>query len=184
MWYASTVATPASDPIVTSAEAKLHAKIEDDADDSEVDLLLAAAAAHIEKYCGARFMAQTLTLKCDAFADFARLPDGPIASISSITYLDTDGATQTLSGTVYELRANGYEAAIVLKYNQVWPFVRPGSQITVTAVAGAASAPADVKAAALLLFGHLYKNREAVGEALEAVPMGVDALLSNHRRGV
>ena len=184
MWYGATIATPASDKIVTDAEAKAHLRVDHEDENSLIGALRDAACNHVELYCGVRFNTQTLTLKCDAFSDFARLPEGPIASISSISYLDTDGASQTLAGTVYELRANGYESAIVLKYNQAWPFIRPGSQITVTAVAGAAAAPADVKAATLLLIGHLYQNREAAAEALAVLPMGVDALLANHRRGV
>jgi uncharacterized phiE125 gp8 family phage protein len=182
MWYGATIATPATDPIVTDVEAKAQLRVDHSDEDTLIGSIRQAACAHVELYCGVRFNSQTLTLKCDAFADFARLPEGPIASITSITYVDVDGATQTLATSVYELRADGYEAAIVLKFNQSWPTPRVGSQITVTAVAGAAAAPADVKAATLLLIGHLYANREAAGEALAVIPMGVDALLANHRR--
>lgn len=186
MWYAATITTPAAAEPVSLAEAKAHVRVDHSDDDTLLGVVIAAARAHIEKYCGQRFAGQTLTAKCDDFADFARLEDGPINSITSVVYLDENGDSQTLSTDVYELRVDGIEAAIVLKYNQTWPVIRLGSQITVVMAAGHASAPADVKAAMLLLIGHLYEHREAVamGETLAVLPMGVDALLCNHRRGV
>jgi hypothetical protein len=49
-------------------------------------------------------------------------------------------------------------------------------------VATAAPVPASVKHAALLLIGHFYNNREAVGtEKLRALPMAVDMLIAPHR---
>lgn len=184
MWYAATITTPASAEPVSLAEAKAHLRVDHTDEDTPIGVVIAAARAHIEKYCGQRFAGQTLTAKCDSFSDFARLEDGPINSITSVVYLDENGDSQTLSTDVYELRADGIEASIVLKYEQTWPAIRLGSQITVVMVAGHSSAPADVKAAMLLLIGHLYANRESVAEPLAVLPMGVDALLCNHRRGV
>jgi uncharacterized phiE125 gp8 family phage protein len=186
MWYTATVSAAAASEPVTSSEAKAHLRVDHSDEDTKIAALIAAASRHVEKYCGVRFITQTIVMKCDSFDDFSRLADGPVASITSITYLDSDGATQTLSTDVYELRLDGYEAAIILKYSQSWPTTRLGSQITVTAVVGAAAAPDDVKAAILLLIGTLYDNRAGVtvGEMPAVLPMGVDALLCNHRRGV
>jgi hypothetical protein len=108
--------------------------------------------------------------------------------VTSIEYVNTAGTTQTLSTDVYELRAEGIEAAIVRKYNQVWPAIRPGSRITLTAVVGYATVPDDVKHAMLLLIGALFENREqtVIGVSVASLPgsVNVDAFLANHRRGV
>lgn len=184
MWYPATITTAATGEPVSDAEAKAQAVI-DFADDNDlVTRLIKAARAHVERYCGVRFATQTVSVACDQFADMCRFPEAPATSITSIKYFDTDGAEQTLAASVYELRADGLEPSIALKYGQSWPAIRPGSRITVVAVVGYAAAPDDVKHAILLLIGHWYLTREAVsvGSTVATVPMGVDALLCNHRR--
>ena len=96
----------------------------------------------------------------------------------AITYVDTDGATQTLSTDVYELRANGLEASIVLKYNQSWPSIQPGSRITVTATLGAAAPEAVVQAMLTFIDDTFHKRDHAkIGDWTV-----LDVLLFNHRR--
>lgn len=186
MWYPAAVTTPAAAEPVSRAQAKQQCNIDPDdtEDDALLDRLIAAARNHVEKYCGSRFAAQTITVKCDCFADMARLPEAPVASITSISYIDTAGNSQTLAASVYELRADGLEAAIVLKYSQAWPAIQPGSRITVVAVVGYAAAPEAVAQAMLGLVAHWEENRASVviGETSSAVDMFVDSLLCNHRR--
>lgn len=185
MWYPASITTPAAAEPVTLEEAKAHLRVDGSDEDALIEGVIAAARAHVEAYCAVPFATQTIEAKCDGFADFSRLPVAPVQSVGAITYLDTAGAPQTLSADVYELRADGLEASIVLKYGQTWPAVQPGSRITMVAVVGYAAAPEDVKQALLLLIGHWYEHREAVniGNIVTAVPMAVDALLCNHRRG-
>ncbi len=110
----------------------------------------AAARSHVEAYCGTRLASQTVSIKCDGFSDFVRLSESPVQSVSSVSYVDASGATQTLSADVYELRSDGLEAAIVLKYGQAWPSIRQGSRITVTVVVGYAAVPPAIVHAMLL----------------------------------
>lgn len=186
MWYPATVTVPPTVEPVTWDEADAQLRLDGDTSEQYlVEDLIQSARAHVEAYCGARFATQTVAMKCDCFADLTRLPEAPVASITSIAYVDPDGAGQTLSTDVYELRADGLEAAIVLKYNQSWPSIQAGSRITVTAVVGFATVPADVKHALKLLVGHWFENREAaaIGVSVTGIPHAVDDLLSNHRRG-
>lgn len=186
MWYPASVAAPATEP-VTLVQAKAHLRVDHSDDDTVITSMIKAARAHIEAACAVRFAARTgITMKCDDFADLARLPEAPVTSITSITYLDTDGASQTLASTVYELRADGIEAGIVLKPNQSWPGIQSGSRITVTAAIGYATAPEEVSHAILMLIGDLYENRNAtvVGESAMELPFAINALICNHRRGV
>lgn len=188
MWYPATITVPAATEPVSIAEARLQCSIETDETefDDLLNRLIAAARGHVESYCATRFASQTVAVKCDAFADMARLAEAPVNSVTSIVYVDTAGADQTLLTDVYELRSDGLEASIVLKYGQAWPSIRPGSRITLTAVVGTASVPAAVKHAMLMLLAHWTKTREAVvtGEAAIETPIGVADLLCNHRRGV
>src|SRR5690606_27019629 len=122
---------------------------------------------------------------CDSFADFARLPHGPLKTVQTIEYVDTAGDAQVVNETVYEARKDGLEPSIALKSSHSWPHIRFGSRITVTAVYGG-TVPDDVKHAILMLVAHWFQTREAIvtGTIATSIPMGVDALLSNHRRGM
>uniref|UniRef100_UPI0037C099FF head-tail connector protein n=1 Tax=Flavobacterium sp. TaxID=239 RepID=UPI0037C099FF len=159
MWYPAAVAAPATEP-VTLSQAKAHVRVDHSDDDTLLTATIKAARAHIEAACAVRFAPRTgVTMRCDGFADLARLPEAPVTSITSITYLDTAGASQTLATTVYELRADGIDAGIVLKPNQTWPAIQTGSRITVTAAIGYATVPEDAYHAMLMLIGHFYENR-------------------------
>lgn len=186
MWYPVTVAAPATEPL-SLANAKVHAKIDADDEDTLLPFYIAAARDYVELYCGVRFAERTgVDMKCDDFCDLARLPEAPISAVSGITYIDPDGASQTLLTDVYEVRNDGLETSIVLKYDQAWPSVQAGSRITVTADIGSSDVPGAVSAAMLLMFGHLYANREAVisesGISSSELPVGVENLLANYRR--
>ncbi|WP_455918848.1 head-tail connector protein [Ensifer canadensis] len=180
MWYPAKVTTPPTVEPISEAEAKhrLHITFEDDDDD--IKLMIASVRDHAEKYCNVRFASQTVEMKCDGFCDFARLPEAPVSTVSSIKYIDTAGAEQTLADTVYELRNDELEVEIVTKYGQQWPAIQPGSRITVTAVVGYSDAPAAVKQAMLLYIGDAYENRE---NAELDDWTAFDALLCNYRRG-
>lgn len=176
MWYPSTVTVAASSEPVTLAEAKAQTRVDGTANDTALNLYIASARAHVEAYCGTPIVSRTVTVKCDGFDDFDKFPVAPLSSVSSVSYVDGAGETQTLSTDVYEVRADGLTASIVLKYGQSWPSIRDGSRITVTAVVGYSTVPADIKHATLLLVSGMFENRET-----GTVPPAVDALLANHR---
>lgn len=185
MWYPSAVTVEPAE-LVTMAEARQQARSDPDTDfDAELTRLIAVARNHVERYCGIRIGSQTVVMKCDGFADMARLPEAPVISLSSIQYVDVDGAGQTLSAAVYELRNDELEAAVVLKFNQAWPSIQPGSRITITAEVGYATAPPAVHHAMLLLVGYWFSTHEPVniGNITSDLSHTFDALLANHRRG-
>ena len=168
---------PASEP-VTLTEAKTHCRVDGSDSDTELEAMITTAREFVEEFCGAKLGAQTVVLRCSSFCDFIDLPIAPVASITSITYLDTAGDTQTLATTVYEGVLHGLEPHIRLKINQSWPSIRDASDaITVTVSAGYSDIPAPIKHAMLLLIGNWFDSR-AVGELTE----GAKALLSNYRR--
>jgi uncharacterized phiE125 gp8 family phage protein len=188
VWYPSRTAEAATSEPVTLEEAKAQGIVDHTDDDLLLGRLIKAARDHVEHYCGVRLASETIEAKCDCFADFCRLPEAPVSSVTSITYVDVAGATQTLSTDVYEVRLEGLDPSIVLKYGQAWPAIQPGSRITLTAAVGYDSAPEAARHAMLMLVATWYTQREnvLVGATVENLPMpsSVDALLCNFRRGV
>lgn len=172
MWSpARTTAAATAEP-VSLAEAKAQCTVATNADDAKITGLIAAARAHVETHCAIRLGTQTVEIRCDGFADLARLPVLPVQSITSIVYVDATGAAQTLPTEAYELRdADSLAAAIVPAYGTAWPAIRPGSRITLVAVVGYATVPPAMKTALLLLIGHLYalSNEDALIRS-ESVP--------------
>lgn len=188
MWRSPIVTVaPAAEPL-TTADAKAHLRVDHSDDDALIAAYVAAARAHIEARTGTRLFTQTVSVKTDDWNDMAILPICPIQSVSSITYTDTDGALITLPTTVYEVRAEPLEPAVVLKYEQVWPTIRLGSLITLTAVVGygaAGAQPPELMHAMRLLAGDFYAQRETFSSGpVASVPMAaaVDALLCNHTK--
>lgn len=170
---------------VTTAAAKLHMRVEHDADDVLIDGLIVAARAMIEKMTGTRMVTQTVAFKTGNWAAMAQLPVAPISAISAISYIDSGGLAQTLSGSIYEARLAGLQPSVVLKYSNSWPGIQAGSEITVTAVAGygvAGEQPAEILLAIKMLAAHWYERRESAGDQMAEIPFGVSALIENSRR--
>jgi uncharacterized phiE125 gp8 family phage protein len=183
---------PSVEPI-SSTEAKLHLKIDSDTtDDTLIAALITAARESCENYCGRAFINQTWEATFDAFPDdgdysLPLLPS-PLSSITSITYKDTAGVTQTVSSSVYEADTYAVPGKACLKYSQSWPSAMEiQNSVLVTYVCGygsaASSVPAPIKAAILMLVGHLYEHREsvAVGVSVVEMPQGVSYLLDPYR---
>jgi uncharacterized phiE125 gp8 family phage protein len=177
---------PASEP-VTLVEAKLHCRVDHTDDDNLINGLISAATGHLDGWSGILgrcLITQSWRQDYDAFADTLRLPLGPAASITSITYYDGDNTQQTLATSVYGLFVDDAGPYVRLKPDQDWPgtYDRPDA-VSVTWVCGAATVLPAIKAAILLLIGHWYANREAVnvGNITSELPIAVDALLRPYR---
>jgi len=165
-------------------------------DDDLVGRLIAAAERHIENATGKVFATETREFRFDGFADRLELPVSPVTSIASITYIERNGAEQTLDPAAYVARPLGTDMAATMIYRApgaTWPCTDRcrGASVTVEAVVGYGDyddVPAPLVQAALMLIGHLYENREATFIANSAqaaiVPLGVVDLIEPYRRRV
>lgn len=153
MWHPATVTeAPATEP-VTLDEAKAQCGITGSARDAEMTLKIAAARTFVERYCTIFLITQTVAAPCDDFEDLSSVSIAPLQSVTAIKYTDAAGAEQTVPDTVYEKRLDALSPSIVAKPGQVWPAKRPGTRVTLTAVAGygdAAKVPSDIKEAILM----------------------------------
>jgi uncharacterized phiE125 gp8 family phage protein len=134
---------------VTLADAKQHSRIDIDDDDALITAQLAAAVVRGEQVTNRQFAPATWTLKLDAFpgTDTIELPKPPLLSVSSIQYVDTDGATQTFSGSDYSIDRTSEPGRVVLGFGNSWPSARAQPDaITITYVAGYGSVVTAVNA--------------------------------------
>lgn len=180
------VTAPAADP-VTLAEAKAHLRILHPDEDVLVGGLIKSAVAMIDgpNGIGVALVTQTWRLSLDHLCDF-EIPLWPVTSVDEIAFVDTEGEDDTVSE--FEPDLDSDPVRVSPPYGQSWPSTRcsPGAvKVTFTAGFGeAAAVPADIKAAILLLIGHLYEHREAANDApLTVTPLAVESILNRYRRG-
>ncbi len=174
----------APEAALTLEQLRRHCKIDppDVANDADTDLAVALTAAHefAQHYTGISIGSQTIELALDEFpAGGIVLPQGPVTSISSLTYVDTNGATQTLSGSAYSLDDYSTPQWLLPAAGTAWPATYAAANaVKVRYVAGAATLPGGVAQAMRLLVGLYYDNRNAADKGeLPEIPFGVRALL-------
>lgn len=119
------ITAPAAEP-VSLADAKAHLRVDHAADDDLIAALIAAAREDAEHRLGRALVMQTLEQVCDAFpADGdIELPNPPLASVTSVKYLDSDGVEQTLSTSLYDVDSDSAPGEIHRAYGVTWPSTR------------------------------------------------------------
>lgn len=176
---------PTSEPI-TLEDAKLHLRVTDDSEDDYINDLIKAARGMAETYTNRQLMTATWDLYLDRFPTGIEpilLPRCPVQSVTSVTYTDSDGATQTWTNTNYIVDTYDEPARIALAYQATYPTARYiAKSIRVRFVAGYASAavvPAEIKHAIKLILSSLYTVREDG----ERMPQASQHLLDGFRLG-
>lgn len=130
---------------VTISEARSYVVLGDETDrDTVLRGLIVTARDWIEDVARTCLVDTVVSQKFQWFpcGQFARLPlcREPVRSITSITYVDADGATQTWSNTNYKLEAGLNPPSVMLKGGKEWPTISTTEPwpITVTYAAGPA----------------------------------------------
>lgn len=132
------VSTPASQLPVSIEEAKAYCDYDDNDRNGQFLAWIKAATRQIEHDCEVALCTQTCKLYLPWFPPAIELAKPPVASVSSITYVDENGTTQTLSTSRYQTNLKRTPPRIVEAYNQEWPTTRTDTEncVTVTFVAG------------------------------------------------
>ena len=163
---------------VTLAEAKLHLRVDDTAEDALITALISAARETCEDRIDGTIPVTGWRLTLDAFPDAIKLPRGPVASVESVKYLDADGMQQALSALDYLVDTVSTPGYIVPAYGKAWPETREQiNAVEVEYTAGSATTPAALKAWMLLAIGDMYANREASSDRPVVVQGFADRLL-------
>ena len=172
------------DPVTTDQMRRhLCLPTDDQSTEEDIDSHIKAATRYGQKTLGAQFIQATFEYKLKWFPGGTFLiPLSPLVSISSITYVDTNGDTQTLATSVYEVDAAARPGRVGLQEGQVWPATQTGlAKVTITFVAGYGTARTDLPYtlthAIKMLAAHLFNFREPIVEgSVSEVPLGLRTL--------
>ena len=184
----SLVTAPTEEP-VTLDDQKVHMRLDTDDDDAYVQSCITAARQWVEGQTHRALMAQTWDYNIDygwPVKESRHRIDYPINPVKaqaspiadSITYVDSDGVSQTLAVDQYTIVARTNGSYIVPAFDVAWPAVRSvPNAITVRFVAGYVTVPDEFNRAILILASLYYEERETSVDA----PMAVESLISPFR---
>lgn len=167
--HASTVvSTPPDVDPVELPDMKRFARVEIDDDDTLLTTLIKAATISVEAFLHRKLISQSLTIRYDnGFPGEIRPIFAPILSVTSVSYIDTDGATQTLvDGTDYETDINSEPARIRPAFDTSWPTPRNTfNAVTAVVVAGYGTkcddVPEVIRLAIMQAATDMYENRQS-----------------------
>lgn len=159
--------------------------------DPLLQAILETAIEHVEDVTRRQIMTATWDYFLNEFPeeDYIELPLGNLASVTSVSYKDSDGTETTMVATTeYLVETNGEGIGrIVLPYGVSWPAFTayPSNPIKIRFVCGwtaAASVPFKIKAAIKMLAADLYEQRgERITGTIVSENKTVDRLLASAR---
>lgn len=162
--YGDLIGTPS---VVTLGNAKMNSNIDTSFtdDDALLNILLDAAIEEAEHYIESPIKNRDVTIQLSEWPLTFEVPVYPFANISTITYKDSAGATQTVDASDYVLYE--IDRRHKIKFNlDTEPALNEDDffPITITGQAGYTTAdmPDQIKNAVLLRFSHRERFREDV----------------------
>jgi uncharacterized phiE125 gp8 family phage protein len=179
VWSLSLITAPSAEPLaVDDGQVKAHLRLDSDLapQDALLSAAITAARQNCETFTGRQLITATWELWMESWYEegicregVLYLPRPPVASITSITYLDSSGVAQTWPAdqytAVFPAGPQASRAQIFPAYGVVWPtaLCQPAA-IKIRFVAGYGTVGADVPAALrqgmLLELGEMYDRRE------------------------
>lgn len=112
------VTTAATGTLISLDMAKKHLRIETGEsydNDDYITLQLAAAISYVENKLHVALMDQSITEYYDRWASVMPLQIGPVKSLTSVKYLDVDGAEQTYDNSNWLLSTGSVPNSLTLK---------------------------------------------------------------------
>jgi uncharacterized phiE125 gp8 family phage protein len=158
------VSTPATSEPVSIQEAVRQLRLGTDSEEEAiVKDMITASRRYLENYLGISLASQSLRYTTDEFPEVLKLPRGPVTSITSLQYYDTDGTQQAMNVSTDIIKdLDSVPARVTPLSDASWP----DTEVRVNAVeavyvAGYTSTniPENLKAAILAGVSYFYDNR-------------------------
>jgi uncharacterized phiE125 gp8 family phage protein len=180
---------PTFEPI-TVADVAEYLRVDNVALDTPLlEALITTARQYLEQYLNRYIAEQTVETALTGWSTEMTL-SSPVQSVTSIKYLDVNGAEQTLNSNQYVVDTYSEPAKITPAYNVSYPeLYAVENNVKVRFVTGftTGSSPDDhpmpqpLKFAMMLIIGDLYANREGQSDKSYQVNPTVQNLLSFYR---
>lgn len=172
-----------SELIVSAADVRADTiRIVDDSQDDAIEALILAATEQFDGkdgVLGRALCAQQWELTLDRFpcASEFKIPLPPLQSVESITYVDSNGDTQTLPTSVYAVDTASEPGVVSLKYGQTWPSTRcQRGAVVVAFTCGYGTCedvPSRVRSAVKLKAADLFYQTQDNAAAIDALVFGL-----------
>ena len=189
------VTAPALEPLDLDADAKPHLRVDFNDDNAHILGLITAVRDHVEvTELSSALLSQTWELVLDDWPTSPlTFPKPPLQSVTSITYTDIDGNSDTVDSSAYLVDADSWPGRLVLRNGQSWPSVtlREIGGVVIRFVAGYGDdiedVPTPIRQAMLLILSDWYENREnspmmAGTNEIIALPFAARQLLASYRK--
>lgn len=159
--------TGPSGDVVTLAEAKTHLRVTHSNDDTYITALLSSVITNIESESNLKILTQTWKQVLDDFpcGNQVKFMLDPVSSVTSVTYVDENGDTQTMSVSDYQFVSWRRPQRLYRGEDlSDWPTTKVGRmgsvQITfVVGYANAAAVPEPIKQAIKVELADMYWKR-------------------------
>ncbi len=171
-------------------DAKLHCRVDGDAEDVLIASLILAARLHVEHCLDLALISQSWSLYLDRWPDarHVEIPLAPLISVDAVRLYSPTNTFVTLDPDLFVVDLASRRARIARNDGQSWPLpgrAVNGIEIAFTAGYGttADEVPMPIRHALRMLVAHWYEAREPVlfGENADPVPAPVASLLAPYR---
>lgn len=162
--YGLSVVSETAGLVVDISDLRCQVRVDGTEHDTVLRGHAEAAAEELEEATGRVFLNKTLDVTFDDWPnDEIELPVAPVSSVTSVTYVDEDGDSQTWTSSLYQTDLSREPARIMPAYGQTWPTIRRQvGAVTVRFVAGygatTLSIPSKVKQAVKLYVDHNFNG--------------------------
>ena len=180
------ITTAAVTTAVSLAEAKAHLRVSGTQDDTYITTLIEVATNDVQNFTRRTLLPTTYTIYFDQFPTYIDLHTAPVSSVTSVKY-ETESGEQTLASDKYNNDVQAEPGRVYPLGGSTFPTAKDmPNAVKVQFVAGytdAASVPAAIKQAMLLIIGRYYEQRQdvIVGTIVNEMPKAVEYLLTPYR---
>lgn len=197
MNYALSLITAATTESVSLEELERHLRIDsvDAGEQADLRNLVRTAERYIQKGYGRQVSPATWRLTMDDFffrtekdsqLTYIPIPLPPLASSTSVTYVDTSGTSTVWATSNYTVDTYSEPGRILPVFGQTWPSVRvQANAVEIHFTAGSTDPSQATRHAVKMLCGHWNENREALamGTISKELELSVAALLDAEWHG-
>ena len=173
-------AQPTGTSIISLADMKEWLRVDHSDEDTTITAIIDSAVQTIQGYTGLHFKATTFLATQDFFYS-ANFPY-QVSTVTSVTYLDRAGDTQTLDTSKYFIDTVRQPGRIKFKNT---PDLEEDvyNAVQIVGTCGTNGPPAPLVHAVKMLAAHFYENRRAVivGTISSEIPYGIKAIINPYR---